>query len=176
MIEYKRISMERLNAELFSGFSRRQEVTKCWRREGGRWVVKDIAFVDDWDSGDHERVLRQLEGVLQRGGAVWGAFDGDTLKGFASVNGGLIGSRKQYAVLEELHVSEDRRRQGIGRELFGLAADSARELGAEKLYISTMSAVESQAFYVGVGCAEALEPDPGHMEKEPCDVQREYTL
>lgn len=99
MIEYKRISMERLNAELFSGFSRRQEVTKCWRREGGRWVVKDIAFVDDWDSGDHERVLRQLEGVLQRGGAVWGAFDGDTLKGFASVNGGLIGSRKQYAVL-----------------------------------------------------------------------------
>ncbi len=76
MIEYKRISMERLNAELFSGFSRRQEVTKCWRREGGRWVVKDIAFVDDWDSGDHERVLRQLEvcckGAARSGGPLTG--------------------------------------------------------------------------------------------------------
>ena len=86
------------------------------------------------------------------------------------------GSRGQYAVLEELHVSEDRRRQGIGRKLFGLAADSARELGAEKLYISTMSAVESQDFYISMGCAEALEPDPWHVAKEPCDVQREYVL
>ena len=176
MIKYAKISPEMLKSELFSDFSRRQEVKRCWRSEGGRWVVKDIAFIDDWDSGDHRRVLRQLTEVLQGGGAVWGAFENGSMKGFASVSGRLIGSRGQYAVLEELHVSEDRRRQGIGRKLFGLAADSARELGAEKLYISTMSAVESQDFYISMGCAEALEPDPWHVAKEPCDVQREYVL
>lgn len=162
--------------QLFSGFIRRQEVQKCWRREDGRWVVKDIRFTEDWDGGDYERVLRQLGEVLRSGGAVWGAFEGGALKGFASVSGRLIGSRGQYAVLEELHVSEDRRRMGLGRELFRLAASSARELGAEKLYISTMSAVESQAFYISMGCVEALEPDRSHVEREPCDVQREYEL
>ena len=165
-----------LEKRLFSGFIRRQEVTKCWRREGGRWAVKDIRFTEDWDEMDHERVLRQLSGVLESGGAVWCAFEGGDLKGFASVGGRLIGSRGQYAVLEELHVSADRRRTGLGRELFRLAAASARELGAEKLYISTMSAVESQAFYISMGCAEALEPDREHVEREPCDVQREYVL
>lgn len=176
MIEYVKIGPEMLKMQLFSGFIRRQEVQKCWRREDGRWTVKDICFTEDWDGGDHERVLKQLGEVLESGGAVWGAFEGGALKGFASVSGRLIGSRGQYAVLEELHVSEDRRRMGLGRELFRLAASSARELGAEKLYISTMSAVESQAFYISMGCVEALEPDRFHVEREPCDVQREYEL
>lgn len=176
MIEYVKIGPQMLKPELFSGFIRRQKVTKCWRREGGRWAIRDIAFTENWNGADHRRVLGQLSAVLSSGGAVWGAFENGILKGFASVGGGLIGSGGQYAVLEELHVSEDRRRMGIGRELFRLAAESARGLGAQKLYISTMSAVESQAFYISMGCVEALEPDPWHVEKEPCDVQREYEL
>ncbi len=176
MTEYVKIGGEMLRPELFSGFLRRQEVKKCWRNIDGRWVIKDIEFVDDWDEGDYLRVLGQLRDVLESGGAVWGAFRGGALKGFASVDGRLIGSKKQYAVLAELHVSEDCRRMGLGRELFMRAAESARALGAEKLYISSMSAVESQAFYVDMGCVEAAEPDPWHVEKEPCDVQREYVL
>ena len=176
MTEYSEIGAEMLGAELFSGFIRRQEVKRCWRRSGGQWVVKDIEFVDDWDAGDYRRVLGQLRDVLDSGGAVWGAVREGRLKGFASVDGRLIGSEGQYAVLEELHVSQDCRRMGMGRELFFRAAESARGLGAGKLYISTMSAVESQAFYISMGCVEAVEPDPRHVEKEPCDVQREYIL
>ncbi|MCI9224587.1 MAG: GNAT family N-acetyltransferase [Acutalibacter sp.] len=176
MTEYRKISAEMLGDELFSSFIRRQEVKKCWRKSGGRWVIKDIEFVDDWDAGDYRRVLGQLRDVLGSGGAVWGAFREGRLKGFASVDGRLIGSERQYAVLAELHVSEDCRRMGMGRELFYRAAESARGLGAGKLYISTMSAVESQAFYISMGCVEAVEPDPWHVEKEPCDVQREYVL
>lgn len=175
-MEYREIRKEELKMELFRGFIRRQEVKRCWRREEGSWVLRDIAFVEDWDAGDHRRVLGQLSAVLEGGGTVWGAFEGDILKGFSSVSGRLIGSRRQYAVLEELHVSEDRRRRGLGRELFSLAAGSGRALGAEKLYISAMSAQESQAFYRDMGCVEALEPDPWHVKKEPCDVQMEYAL
>ncbi len=92
------------------------------------------------------------------------------------MDGRLIGSRGQYAVLAEMHVSEELRGRGLGRQLFARAAEEARSLGAEKLYISAMSAEESQAFYRAMGCVEAQEYDPPHVEKEPCDVQMEYLL
>ncbi len=171
---YRRLTEEEISPVLFSHFRRFQKVEKCWRKIEGVWVLKDISFVDDWDEADHRRVCGQLRKVLAEGGAVWGAFSDGSLKGFSSVEARLIGSRKQYAVLAEFHVSEDMRRRGLGRKLFMLAAESAWNFGAEKLYISAMSAEESQAFYRDMGCVEALEYDPYHVEREPCDVQMEY--
>ena len=78
--------------------------------------------------------------------------------------------------LSNIHVSRDMRRQGIGRELFSLAKQWAREHMAEKLYISAHSAVESQAFYQSMGCAEAVEYNRELAEKEPCDCQLECVL
>ncbi len=175
-IIYRKIQPEEIEPGLFSQFQRFQKVEKCWRKEEGQWVLKDIAFTEDWDAADYRRVCAQLTKVLAQGGAVWGAFFQNTLKGFASVEKNLLGSSGQYAVLAEMHVSQDLRRGGLGRKLFGLAAGSARELGAKKLYISAMSAAESQAFYHSMGCVEALEYDPCHVEKEPCDVQMEFLL
>lgn len=175
-IAYRKLNLEELGPCLFLHFRRFQRVERCWRKIDGQWVLKPIAFTKDWDGTDHARVCGQLAAALSSGGTVWGAFLDSQLKGFASVDGKLIGSRGQYVVLAELHVSEDCRRMGIGRELFRLAADTARELGAEKLYISAMSAEESQEFYRAMGCVEALEYDPAHVEAEPCDVQMEYSL
>lgn len=175
-ITYRKLTPSEVEPSLFSKFQRRQEVSRCWRREGGEWVVKHIAFTEDWEHSDLVRVCGQISRAIAQGGCAWGAFIEGGLKGFANLEGELIGSRRQYAVLQELHVSQDCRRLGLGRELFRRAADSARELGAEKLYISTMSAVETQDFYLAMGCAEAVEPDPRHVELEPCDVQREYIL
>ena len=64
----------------------------------------------------------------------------------------------------------------IGRALFLRAAAWARSHGAEKLYISAHSAVETQAFYRAMGCAEAAWQSAKHAEKEPCDCQLEYAL
>ncbi len=152
-IIYRKIQPEEIEPGLFSQFQRFQKVEKCWRKEEGQWVLKDIAFTEDWDAADYRRVCAQLTKVLAQGGAVWGAFFQNTLKGFASVEKNLIGSSGQYAVLAEMHVSQ-----------------------AKKLYISAMSAAESQAFYHSMGCVEALEYDPCHVEKEPCDVQMEFLL
>lgn len=175
-ILFRKLTAEDLGPGLFRDFRRFQRVKRCWRWEGGQWVLKDIAFTEDWDQADHQRVCGQLQNVMESGGCVWGAFLAGRLKGFASVDGRLIGSRGQYGVLEELHVSEELRGRGLGRRLFAQAAEEARRLGAEKLYISAMSAEESQAFYRAMGCTQALEPDPFHVEKEPCDVQMEYLL
>lgn len=175
-IIYRSLQIEEVKPALLERFCRFQRVKRCWRKVEGAWVLRDIAFTEDWDQQDRRRVCGQIRGVLEGGGRVWGAFLGDQLKGFASVEARLIGSRRQYAVLAELHVSEDLRRNGLGRRLFELAASGAREMGAEKLYISAMSAEESQAFYRSMGCVEAQEYDPWHVEKEPCDVQMEYAL
>lgn len=175
-VQFRELTAEELTPRLFGAFRRRQQVERCWRKAEGRWELRDIPFLEDWDAGDHARLCGRLAWMLAQGGKAWGAFARGELKGFASVDGRRIGSQKQYAVLEELHVSEERRGQGLGRRLFTLAAGFARELGAEKLYISAMSAEESQAFYRAMGCVEAQEYDPFHVEKEPCDVQMEYPL
>ena len=54
--------------------------------------------------------------------------------------------------------------------------DWAREHGGKRLYISAHSAVETQAFYRGLGCIEAQEYSRKHVEKEPFDCQLEYPL
>ena len=86
------------------------------------------------------------------------------------------GGKCRYADLSCIHVSADCRGEGLGRLLFLKAAESAVELGAEKLYISAHSSVESQAFYRSMGCAEAEEYNARHVELEPCDCQLEYLL
>ena len=62
------------------------------------------------------------------------------------------------------------------RRLFGLAVAWAKGQGAEKLYISGHSAVETQAFYQAMGCREAEECSQEHVSQEPFDCQLEYVL
>ena len=176
MVEYRKLHLEKLNRELFSAFQRRQEVTKCWRKVDGNWVVKDIAFVDDWTEQDYEELIACLKNTILTGGFVLGAFFEEQLKGLVSVESALFGSRNQYMDLSCIHVSEDMRGKGIGRMLFGKAKEFAVEHGAEKLYISAHSAVESQSFYQAMGCVEAEEYNAAHVEKEPCDCQLECKL
>ena len=57
-----------------------------------------------------------------------------------------------------------------------LAARWARDRGAQKLYISAHSAIESQAFYRAMGCVEAHTYNPAHVAAEPFDCQLEYRL
>lgn len=175
-IEYRRLEKEEICRELFGQFIRRQEVTKCWRREEGKWVVRDAPFIDDWSEEDYQLLVKCLKNTAKTGGAVWGAFCGGVLKGFASVESEPFGSRGQYLDLTSLHVSGDMRGEGIGRALFLKAGQWAKEQGAEKLYISGHSAVETQAFYRAMGCAEAEEYCRKHVEAEPYDCQLEYIL
>lgn len=173
MVQYRTLNPDEITLDLFRTFRRRQVVTDCWRKEDGRWVIKSDPFIDDWNREDYEVLVRCLKNTLATGGLVYGAFADGELKGFTSVEGTLMGSRLQYMDLTSIHVSQDMRGQGIGRELFAAAKSFARKKNAEKLYISSHSAVESQAFYRAMGCAEAEEYISEHMEQEPYDCQLE---
>ncbi len=174
--ELRLLEAPELTPELFRYFDRFQVVERCWRKQQGQWVIRDVPFTERWSDEEYQELCGCLRGTLAGGGRVWGAFVDGRLKGFLSVEGELVGSRGQYADLTSIHISADARGKGLGRKLFRLAEEFARQLGAEALYISAHSSVESQAFYKSMGCVEAREPQQGHVEKEPCDCQLERTV
>ena len=176
MTEYRILKENEINRSLFNCFIRRQEVDLCLRRENGAWVVRSDPFVDDWSEEDYKVLIKCLKNTIASGGFVCGAFLNGELKGFVSVENGFFGGENKYYDLSSLHVSADMRRKGIGKALFLLAADWAKTGGAKKLYISAHSAMESQAFYRAMGCAEAAEYNKKHVEAEPYDCQLEYAL
>lgn len=63
MLQYKNLISNEICRELFSGFIRRQVVTKCWRRESGAWVIKDAPFIDDWTEKDYELLVSSIRPI-----------------------------------------------------------------------------------------------------------------
>lgn len=175
-IEYRDLPETEITRELFASFNRRQVVSDCWRKENGQWVIRHAPFIDDWSAEDYQFLIRCLQDTIRAGGLVHGAFENGSLKGFVAVLPEIFGGENRYIDLASLHVSQDMRGRGIGRALFLKAAEWARQQGAGKLYISAHSAVESQAFYRGMGCVEARQYHQKHVQEEPFDVQMELEL
>ena len=172
------LSEPQITRELFQHFNRRQEVSKCWQREQGLWVLNEVSFIEDWSESQYQFLVKCLKNTVHTRGLVLGAFTQEKLIGFASVESRRFGSRKQYVQLSCIHVSSECRGHGLGKKLFRFAS-----LGAEKLYISAHPAQETQAFYHMLGCVEADEYDGDLAEPYSCqqeyklyDCQLEYTL
>lgn len=173
MMEYRQLNKNEIDRELFHSFIRHQKVEKCWRRIEGEWVIRDAPFIDDWSEEDYQILVSCLRNTVSTGGFVYAVFMDHCLKGFVSVENGLFGGEQKYMDISSLHVSEDMRGKGIGKALFLAAKEWSRKKGAGKLYISAHSAVETQAFYKAMGCAEAQIYHQGHVEQEPFDCQME---
>lgn len=176
VLQYRELCEDEICRELFGGFIRHQNVTKCWRRVDGEWVIKEDPFIDDWTEEEYQFLVKCLRNTVATGGFVYAAFYGGVLKGFTSVEAALFGGEQRYLDLSCIHVSEDMRGKKIGRALFLAAKDWARGHGGRKLYISAHSAVETQAFYSAMGCVEAESYHQGHVEAEPYDCQLECEL
>ena len=176
VISYKLLGETELNESLFVKFNRYQIVNKCWRKENGEWILKDIAFTEQWGSNEYKYLIKCLQNSMKSGGTVYGAFYNNTLIGFASIENEFLGSKKEYLQLSSIHTSYEYRSRGIGKKLFSLICRQAKELGAKKLYISAHSSQETQAFYKAMGCIEAVEYNDKLVAEEPCDCQLEYIL
>lgn len=175
-MEFRELTSEEINLDLFKNFIRHQVVNDCYRKVDGKWVIKADPFIDDWSEKDYEFLVQCLKNTVKTGGAVFGVFCDNKLKGFASLEKGFFGGDNKYLDLSSIHISEDMRGKGFGKRLFSMIKERAREMGAKKLYISAHSAVESQRFYHAMGCVEAKEYNSAHVEKEPFDCQLECEL
>ncbi len=172
----QQLTLPDLTPGFLAKFNRHQAVARRWMLEGGTWQLKATPFLDDWDPVEKEEKTALLRQTLVNNGAVWGAYQGERLIGFASLEPEFFGSQKQYLLLHFLHVDATERGNGYGRLLFNLACAEARQRGARKLYISTSTAEDTQAFYLKAGCVDAAEIDPALAAAEPFDRQMEFDL
>ncbi len=175
-IIYQHLSQQQIGPALFTGFDRWQNVTRCWRKENGSWVLRDIAFIDDWSEEEYTYLYDCLKNTLNTGGDVIAALEGNRLLGFASVENQPFGPQNEYRQLSSLHVSNGMRGHGIGSHLFAMSCLAAAQRGAKKLYLSGHSAEETQAFYRAMGCVEAAWYHSELVAAEPCDCQLERQL
>lgn len=161
---------------LFENFDRYQEVHRCWRKQDGHWVLRDIPYIENWDDKKKKQIIEFLAHSIRGGGCALGVYHQSKLIGFASYRAKFFGSENQYVNLDMMHISYGFRGQGIGKRLFIEICDYARQSGVKKLYISAHSAEDTIAFYRKIGCIDAREINRSLQESEPFDCQLEYDL
>jgi len=90
---------------------------------------------------DEEQRRRIFAGIETNGGCVIGAFVGGRLAGSCTMNvcPNLSWSGRPYAIIENVIVAVDHRRQGIGGALMKYAQDMAERLGCYKVALMTGS-------------------------------------
>jgi N-acetylglutamate synthase-like GNAT family acetyltransferase len=174
----RELTLTDLQSDLLKHFNHYQEVKRCVRKVDGDWVLQDISFLEQWDEQlKQEIVTDDFAPCIQGGGSVYGVFNEENqLIGFASLLASPMGSQGQYRKLMQMHISYEYRGRGLGKALFLACVQKAKEMGAHKLYMSTHSAEESQAFYNKLGCVDAEELDEWSVTHEPYDRQMEYVL
>lgn len=176
-IDIKELSINDLTEDMLNDFNRYQEVTRVWRIENDKLVIKYLRFIEDWDINDKQQLIfGEFKNTLLNNGTIIGAYLKGKLIGFASLGGELLGKQKEYIQLLELYVSYEYRGNRIGRLLFERCIEKLSVLGIRKLYISSHSAVETKSFYEKMGCAEAKWIYDKQVKLEPYDCQLEYEI
>ena len=129
--------------------------------------------VPTWSrSGDHEHSVQgkvnAWQPILDRGGTLVGAFDRDTLVGFAIYRPDLA---EGLANLSALFVSRNHRRNGIASLLTEEVARLARADCAGRLYVSATPSRPTVEFYRSHGFEPTDEPNEELFALEPDDIQ-----
>ena len=174
--QYKRLDNNNFTGNSLDGFVRHQTVTACWRKTDNDWKLVPNVYEENWSLEQRREIAEDVVHHMNLDQTGFGAFEGERIIGFATVSRRIFGVAARYVQLVCLQISEEYRRQGIGRKLFSMACEEARQLGADKLYISGHSSKESQAAYRALGCSFTEEINEELAAAEPFDVQMEYRL
>lgn len=174
--QYKKLDNHNFTGHSLDDFIRHQTVTACWRKINNDWMLVPNVYEENWSQVQCREIAEDVVHHINLDQTGFGAFDGERIIGFVTVSHRIFGAGAKYVQLVCFQISEEYRRQGIGRRLFFLACEEARRLGADKLYISAHSSKESQAAYRALGCSFAEEINEELAAAEPFDVQLEYKL
>jgi GNAT superfamily N-acetyltransferase len=159
--------------------SRAIEIDRSERITTGYVFREDVleSQVVDWDvprwSDDPSSgfsAQSRIEGwaaVLDRGGVLLGALDGEKLAGFAVL---LPELSEGMAQLAALFVDRSYRRAGIASRLVEEVEKRAREAGAWKLYVSAIPSGSAVGFYLKCGFSPTHEVNEELFELEPDDI------
>lgn len=171
----KHLTAADIQADMLCTFKHSQRITRKWVKIAGQWTLTDTNDLREWDANKRVWITEYMREQIARGGAVVGAWCGDTLIGFCCIDGILRGTKFRYVNLTMLFVDDDWHRRGIGKQLLAAVCVHARCLGATKLFISAIPSVDTVAFYQATGCTDAMEVITDFVDTEN-DRYMEYSL
>lgn len=152
---------------------RSEHITRLYTYRRGVLEARDADIeAPGWDrAGAHEHSVQgridEWRPILERGGTLLGALDGEALAGFAIYRPRLANGMANLAVL---HVSRGHRRRGVAARLAAEVARLARADGARWLYVSATPSGSAVGFYRSQGFAPTDEPDEAMFALEPEDI------
>ena len=171
----RKVDPAELNGAFLWDFDSYQCYHKMWEKQNGEWSLRRTSVVRQWNDDKKLWITRYLAGLVQSGGCVLGAFTDDKLTGFLALDNTPGGPKEQYRNLSMLFVDTQYRHRSVGRYLFDECVKEAAEMGAKKLFISSIPAEETVAFYLAMGCQDARTVIKEWVDT-PYDRYLEYTL
>lgn len=159
--------------ERIAEIDRSEHLTQEYSYRSGSLESRNVDVrVPTWSrSGNHEHSVQgkvnAWQPILDRGGTLIGAFDCDTLVGFAIYRPDL---EERTANLAVLHVSRSYRRRGIASILTEEVKRLARSHGARRLYVSATRSGPTVDFYRSHGFEPTDEPNQTLFALEPLDI------
>ena len=156
---------------------RREVINNIYYLRDGKLVLEPESYdMHGWPPEEPEHYTPILLNCFGHGGHFWGAFAGELLVGAVVLENRFIGNAKDTLQMKFLHVSNNFRKQGLGKQLFALAEERAIELGAKKMYISATPSENTVNFYLHLGCVLATEINEELFALEPEDIHMEFVL
>ncbi len=170
-------SIDRVEIEEIRKIDRSEIVTHIYYLIKGELILKEEYYdIRSWHPDEINKIIKRSYELFDRGGTFYAALDNSTMIGFVALENEFIGKNRDQLQLVFLYVSKNFRRKGIGTELLDLAKRKAKELGAEKLYISATPSKSTVDFYVNRGCKLADEINKQLFELEPEDIHLDLKL
>ena len=175
MVKITTLTIENIVSEMLADFCHHQVITKTYIHAHYEWKITDTHSLREWSLEKKKWILQYWKQQIARGGFVVAAFDEDILIGFCSIDGCLLGKTAKYANMTMLFVDDRYKRKGIGKKLFFEICNCARQLKADKMFISAIPSVETVHFYFNIGCKDALEIIPEYVDTKQ-DRYMEFLL
>ena len=175
MFRIESISSASISSDMLLNFHHYQIINQKYMNINGSWKITKAHELREWNVEKRIWITKYLCEQIARGGSVLGAFFGDVLIGFCSIDGYLYGETAKYANLTMLFVDDEFKRKGVGTALFKAVCKCALDHGADKLFISAIPSVETIAFYSNMGCADTKEIITNYIDTEN-DRYLEYKL
>ena len=166
--------LERDEIRKLSEIDRYEIIEEIYCFRDGKLVLEK-EYSEITDIPDISEVIEDYIEDYDDDGTFVGAFDGEKLAGLGGISGKLIGENKDTLQLSSLWVSNQYRKKGIGRQLVSMLKEEAKQLGAERLYVSAAPSKNTVNFYCGVGF-DLTTPIKMLFEDEPNDIHMDMKL
>ena len=169
--------VKREEIEDIKNIDRSEIISQIYYYNNSKLILKDEYHnVKGWKPNTIEQDIYKLYDLYDRGGSFFGLFHNGRIVGVIALECKFIGSNNDQLQVVFLHIGKHYRKKGYGKILMNKVKERAKELGANKLYISATPSKNTVDFYMYLGCKLASEINADLYQLEPDDIHLEMII